>query len=344
MTQPNSINQTFDTSLVDLKNTSFSTTESDSSTSASAAHPTTSTPAQQHQETPSTQEPPHQSASTPNAAQVKHLPTQLAYDQWADIYDTDGNMLQAIDDIEVAALLPSFLLKVRCNNSSNDHGNNSGPPADAGTAVKTLSLIDLGCGTGRNTAKLLTTRSTNAENMHVTGLDFSAGMLQRAKANLEGLTGPSRAIKLEHVDCFPSAADAAASPKPAIDIVPVSGLISTLVLEHIPLRPFFATVAALLAPGGYALVSNMHGDMGRVSQAGFVDAQGVKVRGTSYAHTVQETFDEAVRAGFEVASVRERAVEMEDVVEGRVGERGKKWVGVRVWYGIVVRKVGVAVL
>jgi cyclopropane fatty-acyl-phospholipid synthase-like methyltransferase len=116
-------------------------------------------------------------------------------------------------------------------------------------------------------------------------------------------------------------------------------VLSTLVLEHVPLPAYFSTLSALLKTGGYALVTNMHSDMGQVSQAGFVNEQGVKVRGTSFAHTVEETVGEAARQGFEVVSVKERRMEEEDVKEGRVGERGWKWVGVRVWYAVVVRKL-----
>lgn len=86
-----------------------------------------------------------------------------------------------------------------------------------------------------------------------------------------------------------------------------------------------------------ALVTNMHPDMGARTQAGFVSASGERVRGTSFVYGVQETVDAAVAAGFEVVGeVREQAVE--EGMLGRIGRRGAKWVDVRVWYGIVMRK------
>jgi len=84
----------------------------------------------------------------------------------------------------------------------------------------------------------------------------------------------------------------------------------------------------------------MHPEMGSRSQAGFVGADGVKIRGASFAHGVRETVEAAERAGFEVLEVRERGVEAGDVREGMVGGRGVKWVGWRVWYGVLVRRVG----
>jgi hypothetical protein len=86
------------------------------------------------------------------------------------------------------------------------------------------------------------------------------------------------------------------------------------------------------------LVTNMHADMGRVSQAGFVNADGVKVRGSSYVYTVEETAAAARDAGLEVASVNEREMRKEDVEGGAVGERGWKWVGTNVWFGMVFRR------
>lgn len=145
-------------------------------------------------------------------------------------------------------------------------------------------------------------------------------------------------VRLEQCDCFPTATDPTADRFPAVpNLTPVNAVISTLVLEHVPLQAYFATLSSLLLHGGLALVTNMHSDM--KSQAGFVNKDGVKVRGSSFAHTVQETLDAAMWAGFEVLSVNEREMRRDDVESGSVGERGWKWVGVRVWYGLVVKKV-----
>jgi SAM-dependent methyltransferase len=231
-------------------------------------------------------------------------------------------MLQAIDSNELSTLLPSFLAEV--------HTNTTAP----------ISLLDLGCGTGRNTTHLLT-YPWPRPHPSITALDFSTAMLALAAPKLRPLaTSHAIPLHLAHADCFPTATSPHASPLPYFPTPPAfSALISTLVLEHVPLRAFFATLAALLAPGGRALVSNMHADMGAVSAAGFVGADGVKVRGTSFAHGVEETVDEARRGGFEVVRVWERGVCEEDVASGVVGPRGRKWVGWKVWMCFEFRKV-----
>ncbi|KAF2742060.1 S-adenosyl-L-methionine-dependent methyltransferase [Sporormia fimetaria CBS 119925] len=265
-------------------------------------------------------------SSTP----VKHIPTQEAYDQWADVYDTDGNMLQSIDDHELETLLPRFLTTVA--------------EGCATQSTSGLSLIDLGCGTGRNTAKLLSYAWPQDFNIEVTALDFSRGMLELAATKLNPASSSpdgKRQLRLEQCDCFPTVSDPSASPVPPVPgLTAATALISTLVLEHIPLKDYFATLAALVRTNGYALVTNMHSDMGRVSQAGFVNAEGVKVRATSFVYTPGEAANEARRAGFEVVDVRERGMREEDVESGVVGGRGRKWVGVMVWFALVLRRCG----
>ncbi len=87
----------------------------------------------------------------------------------------------------------------------------------------------------------------------------------------------------------------------------------------------------------------MHAEMGRLGQAGFVDElTGRKIRGTSYVYEVDEVLAEGRRYGFVLeGDVVERAVAENDVGEGRLlGERGRKWIDVKVWFGMVMRLEG----
>jgi len=69
---------------------------------------------------------------------------------------------------------------------------------------------------------------------------------------------------------------------------------------------------------------------------------GSKVRGDSFNYEVQDVLEEAGKWGFVLeGKVQERGIEEEDVGEGRLlGNRGRKWIGVRVWFGMVLRLVG----
>lgn len=98
---------------------------------------------------------------------------------------------------------------------------------------------------------------------------------------------------------------------------------STLVLEHIPLARFFRAAASLLRPSGLLVLTNMHADMGRVTQAGFRNPQGVKIRGHSYAHQVPDVLHAATDAGFiELSSPGQPVVQEIGVREQDFGSDG----------------------
>ncbi|KAL4750955.1 hypothetical protein BDW72DRAFT_104474 [Aspergillus terricola var. indicus] len=263
---------------------------------------------------------------------IEYVETVEAYNKWAEVYDTDGNFLQALDTFELKDLLPRFLGLVQ----TQTDGKSSTTPGE-----QELKIVDLGCGTGRNTLQLAESAPKEAQ---IIGLDASPGMLKVAKGNLQaqGVMGAVEEgrVVLGVYDLL--------SPRP--ESLPVSlrgelrasGAISTLVLEHIPLDKFFEGAARLIRPGGYLLVTNMHAEMGAISQAGFVDVEsGKKIRPTSYAHEIANVVAAAERSGFEVVplngseNVRERRVNKEMVT--LLGSRARKWVGVMVWFGVCFR-------
>ncbi|KAI1846609.1 hypothetical protein JX265_009087 [Neoarthrinium moseri] len=256
----------------------------------------------------------------PSFKAIKYLPTKEAYDRWAAVYDTDGNFLQAMDDIEMQALLPRFESALQMS--------------------KPWKLVDLGCGTGRNTALLL-----GVNGAQVIALDASEGMLAVAKKRLHelqsGLMAAGALGEAGHKAHLQLAVfDLLASDEPPASATDADGVISTLVLEHIPLETFFRQASRLLKPGGVLLLTNMHAHMGGISQAGFVDMEsGEKIRPTSYAHTVTDTIEEARKWGLVVdgeQGILERQV-TEDLVE-TLGPRSHKWVGVTCWFGGLFRK------
>ncbi|KAI1460445.1 S-adenosyl-L-methionine-dependent methyltransferase [Annulohypoxylon moriforme] len=258
----------------------------------------------------------------PTFTSIRYLPTTEAYDRWAAVYDTDGNFLQALDTIELETLFPRFLRSI--------------------TSPRPWRIVDLGCGTGRNTTLLLAA----PEIEEVIALDSSKGMLEVARLRLsqaaDGLSqGPTRVTPKLHLEVF----DMLASPPVPKSAQQADGVISTLVVEHVPLPTFFSQVSQILRPGGMLLLTNMHAHMGGISQAGFVDAEtGEKIRPTSYAHTVADVVAEARKWGLEVVEVgngdevgiKERRVD--EIMIEKLGPRSRKWVGVTCWFGGLFRR------
>lgn len=245
---------------------------------------------------------------------IRILDPTTAYDLWSEVYDNDGNFLQALDTIEMRSLLPKMLSQI----------SSSCPPS---------KIVDLGCGTGRNMTRLL-----DMPGSMVVGLDASPKMLKIARSRVD-----------EHMARISRASEAAQGAR--LEIYNMLGschipscalnadaLISTLVLEHIPLSIFFEKASELLKPEGLALVTNMHSDMGAISQAGFVDPKsGEKVRTQSLTHRLDDVVAEARRQGFEVVGeILERAVD--EKMSELLGVRARKWIGVTVWFGICFRK------
>lgn len=239
---------------------------------------------------------------------IRYVETAKAYNLWASVYDTDGNFLQALDTLEMRNLLPQALSLL-----------------EASTLAPPWKLVDLGCGTGRNTAALL-----EVANSTVVGLDVSPGMLDVARQRLT-TADTSGKLKLEVFDLI----EQASPPDIALG---ADMIVSTLVIEHVPADIFFRQAASILKLGGILLLTNMHSEMGAISQAGFVDPKtGEKVRPTSYAHTVDEIKAQAWKYGFEVVDkIEERSVDSSMV--SQLGLRSGKWVGVTVWFGGLLRK------
>ena len=252
-------------------------------------------------------------AATRTGKPTRYLDPTAAYDLWSAVYDTDGNILQALDTIEMRSLLPDMLSRLPHHQAWN--------------------IVDLGCGTGRNSMQLL-----DVPEAKIICLDASPKMLEIARRRLA-----ERMAALEDASIKAKAFQAivynmlSSSPLPP-SALEADALISTLVLEHIPLFEFFRTLSQILKPGGFALVTNMHSEMGAISQAGFVDPEtGEKVRPTSYNHRVEDVVAEAERQDFQVVGTANERVMDEEMAE-RLGGRAKKWIGVTVWFGVCFRK------
>src|SRR5262249_40566291 len=84
-----------------------------------------------------------------NVSAPQVVPTREGYDLWAQIYDDEDNPLIALETMQFRSLLGD---------------------------VRGLTVTDIGCGTGRHALAMAEAGAT------VIGVDFSMGMLAKAKA------------------------------------------------------------------------------------------------------------------------------------------------------------------
>jgi malonyl-CoA O-methyltransferase len=201
-------------------------------------------------------------------AGVRPVATREGYDQWAAVYDTDGNPLIALEEPRVAELLGD---------------------------VAGLEIADIGCGTGRHAVRLALAGA------RVTAVDFSEGMLARARAK----TGAERVRWIGH-----DLGSRLPLPDGAFDRV-----LCALVLDHIAdCRGLFAEFGRLVKPGaegGRIVVSVMHPAMMlRGVQARFNHSEtGEKVHVESVANQVSDYVMAAMHAGLRITHMSEHAAD-----------------------------------
>jgi malonyl-CoA O-methyltransferase len=191
------------------------------------------------------------------------LSTRDGYDRWAQIYDGEDNPLIALEEPEVERHL-----------------------GDVGG----LDALDLGCGTGRHALRLA------ARQARVVAVDFSSGMLERARTK----PGAERIRFIEHD---------LARPLPFQGAV-FDRVVCGLVVDHVaPLAPFFAELGRVLRPDGFGVVSVMHPAMMlRGVQARFTDpASGRETRPASHPHQLSDYVMGALGAGLGIEALSEHA-------------------------------------
>lgn len=245
---------------------------------------------------------------------IRSIPIEDLYSRWGGDYDQGQvNNMQGLDDVQLATLLPRFLSLVQAAHAS-------GPD---------FKLIDFGCGTGRNTLKLLAVPSAT-----VIGLDATPRLLdiarQRCRQRLASLPEHARAADVQcHVynPLVHAAPPAGASG--------ASGLISTLVLEHLTLPDFLAATSALLKPGAFLLATNTHPELARVGRGSVPDKEtGELLWGASHVHSAEDVEREAPKWGMELVGVQEGS----PVDPKMVGAMRGDWEGVKCWIGFLLRK------
>ena len=173
------------------------------------------------------------------------------YDTWAGTYDAVTNPTRDLEAQAIRAVLPA------------------GPFAQA---------IELGCGTGKNTAWLATKAA------RLTAVDFSGEMLRQAQAKCAAPT-----VHFQQADITQPWAFAVAG---AANLITCS-----LMLEHIAdLGAVFDHVSCALAPGGLFYLGELHPfKQYQGSKARFETTTGVTKGLTCFTHHISSYFAAAGR-------------------------------------------------
>lgn len=192
---------------------------------------------------------------------MKHVDVAAAYDKWALQYDDNENPTRDLDAAVVRAA-PLLL-----------HGRDA---------------LEIGCGTGKNTAWLAEHART------VVALDFSAGMLEIAKHRVRA--AGVRFVQHDVRERWP------------LDDAGVDVVIGNLVLEHVEdLAPIHEEAARVLRSAGQLFVCELHPYKQLAgSQARFTDPDTSEtVHVPAFVHSTAEYVNTALSAGFALKQVGE---------------------------------------
>ena len=184
-----------------------------------------------------------------------------AYNKWASVYDADKNATRDLDALVMQR---------------------------AGLQLADKDVLELGCGTGKNTAFL----AQHAR--HVTAVDFAEGMIARAHQRI--VTNNVTFVKHDVRDTWPV-------PSASTDFV-----VANLILEHVhDLAPVFFEAARVLRPNGQFFFCELHPYRQLAgAQANFVDPKtGETVKLTAHVHTTSEYVMGGIEAGFQLRSLGE---------------------------------------
>ena len=184
---------------------------------------------------------------------------QDAYNEWSGSYDTDENLTRDLDQNVTRGLLANLQLD---------------------------SILEIGCGTGKNTAFLAQIGT------RVHALDFSQGMIEKAKEKVKA--GKVRFSIADLTKRWPCEEE-------AYDLI-----VCNLVLEHIQdLSHIFSEAARTLSPRGRFFINELHpfkqyeGKKARF----YRDEEVIEV--DAFVHHISEFMHAATASGLKLVTLNE---------------------------------------
>lgn len=183
-----------------------------------------------------------------------------AYNSWAEIYDSNQNKTRDLDSFATQQTLEKYLFEV---------------------------VVELGCGTGKNTEWL------EQQAKSVVAMDFSEGMLKKARAKIH-----SEKVVFRQVDV---------TQDWGIEEGSKDLICCNLILEHIEdLKGVFRQAYATLKEGGHFFICELHPFKQYIgSKARYETESGEMEILETYNHHISEFMGDAFEVGFRLKEIKE---------------------------------------
>ena len=184
---------------------------------------------------------------------------QNAYNQWSDSYDTDENLTRDLDQIVTRSAL------------ENLHFH---------------SILELGCGTGKNTSFL----SQIGDSLYA--VDFSQGMIDKAREKVK-----AESVKFSVMDI---------SQKWVFDDHSFDLISCNLVLEHIKDLSFvFSEAARVLQHKGRFFINELHPFRQYAGKKARFDREGETIEVEAFVHHISDFVNGAMNNGLKLIKLDE---------------------------------------
>jgi len=243
-------------------------------------------------------------------------------------------IVTAVNEQQLSHLLAPLIAELDGNDTTREDPSSGGP----------LFLLDLDCGTGQNTLILAGLTRHWRVPVQLEGWDRDEDKLEIARARCkdcqwENTNSSVTFSKANHWKRLEIGHPGLKYFRHMYEFV-----LSTLVMHRMPLDVFFKGIEGLLSRDSVALVTCVHPEFS-VAERGLTGSEDEKSEmgdEPELRHDIQEVLNAAERSGLTLqGTVKEVKLNTEVVerLEHSVRNDAKKWIGRRMWFSIVLRRV-----
>jgi hypothetical protein len=243
-------------------------------------------------------------------------------------------IIAAVNEQQLAHLLPPLIAELRGNVAEED-ADSHGP----------ICLLDLDCDAGHNTLSLVGLTRHWRVPAQLEGWDRDQNNTEIARARCEDVQWKNinSSVTFSHSDHWKRLQIGHPGLKYFRHIHEF--VLSTLVMNRMPLDVFLRGIEGLLGRDSVALITCVHPEFFGVAERGLTGSEnepdGIKVE-SGFRHSVQDVVEVATECGLTLQGAVNEVKLSSRLVEGlewSLREDARKWVGRKVWFSVVLRRV-----